>query len=911
MSSESVSARPPLTAVRGPLRLVGMVALALVLSAVLSAPALGSGQPNLGFIEADGSERFEVMGPDWTVRTSLAFSSTETVRVNVTSATVDVAASAGGGGALDLELQRYDGSVVTTAAFAQTATGVLSRYTVSIDLSAFVLPPDSYFLGIFIDDTQATFEAMSAIRVDGGSAHSIETYTDDTFQHPSDVFTTASTIWVRVVGDPGADGDRWDLAEFVDGNSRVTGPIGNFDNFASSGSVYTFSIDLSNWPGALPAWWSYTLSVRLTGGAFDGGKQIQIFDPGLAISWTDIAPATAVQGQTDVPVLALTLSLPANMADGFGPAAYNLERIRVVRTGAPGTNADVSAVRVWDDANGNGALDAPDVLLASRVSLAGVPFPAWVGTNGLTMTTIESSAPQRLLVTFDVSPDAVVGNFAGARINGFADLDIHGHLASIAGLPAQSSDAQIAGAAVMAVSNDPGMAPGLAARGQTDIPVDLLAFRTNGGAMTLGTLSVDLQGTGTPQDVARVSLRRDDGDGAYDPATDVRLGAPLGFPGSGPAVFRNLALPVDAAGVSVWVLFDLAPGATIGAEVGSRLASNASVAVTGGSVYGGNFPLDSGLVRVRGPLFTMTATDLAPAQVPIGRTSVPMLRLELSADAGASSVLGIAVDKRGTSPSDADVSEVRLYRDADGDRTWSAADGLLDASLFVAGTAVFAPLNVVVPSATPVDLFILIDVAPGATVGSTLGVELQDETYVAVDADSTVDPGPFVLRSGDAVIVSQVLGTISGTVSDMAGNPLAGVTVEIAELGMRTTTDALGAYAFSGVPMGSYHVVARFSGYADDNRSVVLDAASPNKIVNFVLARPAPGLGADVFLAIAIVVGIGLAALLGILLGMGRRRARCPVCGKPKARDREVCAECEAKGLRPARTSVPPPPPPT
>lgn len=910
MSAKPTSGQPSSKTARRSLLVVAMLALSLVLSAVLSRPASASGQPNLGFMERDGSERFWVMGPDWTVRANLVFTSAETVRVNVSSATVDVIANAGGGGAVELNLQRYDGNVAASTVFTQATSGASSLYTASIDLSSLVLTPDWYFLRIFIDDTQGTFEAISAIRVGPGPVHSIETYSDDTFQHPSDVFTTTSTIWVRIVGEPGADQDRWDVYEFLDGNSRVNGPNANFDNFAAVGDVYTFSIDLSTWVGALPQWWSYTLSVRLSGGAFEGGKQIQILDPDLSISWAVIAPAQARQGQTDVPMLALTLSLPANWADGFGPAAYNLERIRIVRTGAPGTNADVAGVHIWEDMNGNGALDAGDVRLASRTALGGVAFPAWVGTNGRTMTTVESSAPRYLLVTFDIAPNAAVGDFAGARINGFGDIDMHGHFASIAGLPVQSTNVEILAADVLAVTNDPGQAPGLAARGAVGVPVDLLTFETNGATVTVNELSVELRGTGTAQDVLRVYLRIDDGNGVYDPATDVALGPVATFPASGPAVFRGLGYTATAAGGSVWIAFDVSPTATIGAEIGTRIASNASVVVSGGSVFGGTFPLDSGLVRIRGPLLTARATDLAPAQVPIGRVNVPMLRLEMSVDAGQTTVVGLAVDKRGSSPSDADVSAVKLYRDADADRTWSSADQLLDASIFVAGTTVFGPINVVVASADPIELFVVLDIAASATVGSTVGVELRDETYVRVDADSIVDPGPFALRSSDSLIVSQVLGAISGTVSDATGNPLVGVTVEIAELAVSTTTDALGAYSFTGVPMGTYHVVTRLTGYVDDNKTVVLDSASPNKVVNFVLAKPAAGLDAGAFLLIAIVAGLGLAALLGLLLVMGRRRARCPVCGKPKARDREVCAECEGKGLRPGMSPVPPPPPP-
>lgn len=887
---------------------MGLLVLSLGLSAVAPV-ASAAGQPNNGFCERDCSERFWVLDTDWTVRADLAFAATDTVRVNVSSLRVDVATNAGGGGAMDLELRAHDGTAIASTAFTQATSGGPSLYTGSIDLSTLGLSADWYYLWIAIDDTVRTFEATSAIRVESNAAaHAIETFTDDTFTHSSDVFTTASRIWVRVVGNAGEDPDRWDIYEYVDADSPVNGPINNFDDFNRAGNVYTFSIDLAQFPGALLPWESYTLAVRFTGGAFDAGKQIQIYDPGMTVGWADVAPANAQQGQADVPMLALTLSLPANLRDGFGPAAFNLERIRVARTGAPGTNADVSAVRLWEDVNGDAALDSGDLLLASRVALGGVPFPAWVGQNGVTLTTVESSGPRRLLVTFDIAPTATVGNFAGARINAFADVDMAGHFASIGGLPAQSANVQIVASDVLTVTNDPAIAPATAGQGQTDVPVDLLTVSTNGGSMTVNSLSVDLLGSASRTDVTRVFLKVDDGDRVYEPTVDAALGTPMAFPASGPATFSSLAFVVDATPRFVWIVYDLSPAAQFGVEMGSRIFANASVSVTGGTVYGGNFPLDSGLIRIRGPQLTMVSTDLAPAQAPIGRMNVPMLRLNVTVDTGSSTVLGIRVDKRGTSPVDSDVAAVKLYRDADMDGVWTAADPILASSLFVGGTTVFAPLNLVVTVAQPVSLFVLVDISSAATVGETVGVELQDEAYVAVDVDTSVNPDPFALRSSDVLLIAQVLGTISGTVTDGAGNPLAGATVVLAGTGLAVTTDALGAYVFQDLPLGTYYVVARYPGFAEDNKSAVLSSAAPNKVVNFALTPAPTGLTSGTLLLLVGAIA-AILAVLGFLLLMARRRNRCPVCGKPKARDRPVCAECEAKGRGPAARDVPPPPP--
>ncbi len=621
-------------------------------------------------------------------------------------------------------------------------------------------------------------------------------------------------------------------------------------------------------------------------------------------------------------------------------------------------------------------------------------------------------------------------------------------------------------ASVLTVTNDPTIAPASAVRGQSGVTVDLLAFATTGGATVVDNLSVDFAGTGLRSDVAAVSLHIDNGNGIYDPTTDILLGSPAPFPGTGPVVFRGLNFAVDPAGRSVWIVYDISVSAIIGDQVGSSLPSNASVGVRSGSVSGLTFPLNSGLVTITGSTLTVSWTSLAPTQARRGHANLPMLKLTLSLDfgqatvsgvrldkrgtstldsdvalakiwldngdglfgagdtllgqqafvggttviafnlgvaAGANRVLfvtydigttatlgatvsarianpgyvsvdanttvsganfpilssavvivlggsgaivtvgsvdlaaqtpqvyrgqmgvameklvltadanqatisGIRVDKRGASTLDSDVAAVKLYRDANGDGIFNAADTLLASTTFVGGTAIFGSLNLVVAATQPVTLFVVIDVSPTATVGMTVNVRLATSNYISVDVNSTVDAASFPIRSSDVTILAQPVGTISGSVSDAAGNPIVAATIGIPQLGLLTTTNAQGAYSLANVPMGTYYVIAGHSGYVDGNQTVVLTTTNPTKIVNFTLSPvPAGGSGSPL-----LYIGAGLAALVvlaGLVFLFVRSKDSCPVCGKPKPRYRQVCGECEAKGLQPPAANPPPPPP--
>lgn len=1049
--------------------LASLLALSLVASVLLVPRVTAAGQSSAGFAEVGltDAEQFQVMGSNYVVRTNLTFGVSEVLRVNVTSATVDWAGNAAGRGSRDLILQRFEGTPMATVSLTEVAGGPPFVYSASIDLSTLTLVPDSYYLRIFIDDTVNTFEATSIVRLGVPAvAHLLETFTDDTFTQPSDMFTPTSTVWIRAVGLPAADPDRWDIGAYLNGASVVNGPNTNFANFQRAGTEYTFSIDLANWQLNFVQGWSYTLNVRLAGGAFDAGKQIQIFSPTLSVAGTDLAPTTARQGQTGVPMLGLSLSLNANWGTLLAPGAFNLDRIRVTRTGS-GTGADISGVHLYEDVNGNGAVDAGDVLLASAMNPGGLTFPLWLGQNGVPMAYVTSSGPLPLIVTYDIAPRAVVGDTVGAQIASAADVALEGTFAGITGLPVGSGNVLIAGATVLTVTNTPGVAPGSAGQNQPNVPIDLLRLSTNGPAMTVSAVTVTLAGTGAPADVASVSLHLDNGDGLYEPALDPVRGSPTTFTSGGLAVFTGLALPIDSTGRALWIVYDISASALVGDRVGSSLPSNASIAVLSGSVYNGTFPLDSALVRISGPILTVTWRNLAPAQAIQGRTNLPMLELTLSVDFGQSTVSGFRIDKRGTStldtdvpfakiwldangdgifdsgdlllgsqgfvggttvigglslsvgasrprtlfvtfdiaatatpgvtvsarlatpayvsvdasttvrnenfpvisaavliaaPSsgafltvgsadlaqwypqvyegqldvpmeklyltvdqnsglvtgmhinkigtstlDADVAAIKLYRDADGDGNFSVADQLLTRSTFVGGIAIFSNLNLTVRFNQPVMLFIVIDVSPTASLGKTVAVYLGNHVNIAANGTTTVDPNSFPIQSSEVAIAAA---SLRGIVRDANGNPIANATVFLPQLNRTATTDPNGNYAFGNLPLGLWTVIARAPGYQEGNRTVNLTSAAPNGNLDFSLSPVPPTVTPGTFVAIAVGGGLLALLLLGLmLLFVVRRRSRCPICGKPKGKDEEVCPECKAKGLHPPGSSPPTPPP--
>ena len=79
--------------------------------------------------------------------------------------------------------------------------------------------------------------------------------------------------------------------------------------------------------------------------------------------------------------------------------------------------------------------------------------------------------------------------------------------------------------------------------------------------------------------------------------------------------------------------------------------------------------------------------------------------------------------------------------------------------------------------------------------------------------------------------------SISGTVTDSDGNPLAGANVEVVGTGQGSSSDASGSYMITGVASGKVSVKASYIGHKTQKKSVEVSAAGAN--LNFALAMSA------------------------------------------------------------------------
>ena len=110
----------------------------------------------------------------------------------------------------------------------------------------------------------------------------------------------------------------------------------------------------------------------------------------------------------------------------------------------------------------------------------------------------------------------------------------------------------------------------------------------------------------------------------------------------------------------------------------------------------------------------------------------------------------------------------------------------------------------------------LLRVTPAFAGQSPIGGRISNFSPVA-----PADP-----ESGD----TETLGSISGIVTGLE-SPLSGATVQLVQgetVVASTTTESDGSYAFSGLDLGSYLVVADAEGWQADSEAVVLTEENPD-----------------------------------------------------------------------------------
>ncbi len=503
------------------------------------------------------------------------------------------------------------------------------------------------------------------------------------------------------------------------------------------------------------------------------GTQTEIIPPPtdtLTITLTDLAPATAQQGEVNVLMAAMDLSVDAN--DAF------LETITVDLTGLPPSDADVSLVTLWYD-TGDLVFGPPDFVITTGIFVGGTAT-----LNAFLVVT--AGVDIRLWLTYDIAAGATAGDFVGAAVPDATAFVVSApDVAVCTSCPFDTyvpgAQTEIVVATVDTLTFTPfDMAPATVQPGDIAHLMGGVDLSVDANSATVTDIGLDL--TGLPpsdSDIGFVILWLDNGDLSYDVLVDPFVGVG-NFMGGSVLWFLFTDIDVSASTpVRLWISFDIDSLATVGNFVGFTMVDSTYVTVAGpDSAVCSGCPMDTYVPGVKTEIvaptadtLTFTPVDLAPATVQPGDTTVVMMAVDLSLDANAAMVTGMRIDLTGVPPLDSDVASVTLWVD-DG-------DGLFEPTIDAGGpTGVFTGNVLIFTFSYPIfatdpeRFWITFDIDAAAGLGNFVGVSMADATYVTVNPpDGTVCAGcPFdtYLPGLQTQIVSPTPDTLTVTPSDLA-----------------------------------------------------------------------------------------------------------------------------------------------
>jgi hypothetical protein len=699
-----------------------------------------------------------------------------------------------------------------------------------------------------------TFEQGSDIAISNSNIKFVGGVATVTLPTPETLTTSSQTYFVAFQADPGA-------AQGVTFVARLSG--------AASFSFGSYSAKFAATPPLL----SGPATVA------DGANN-------LSVVGADLAPVSAAPGASDVPLLRLLLQTDQGSS--------RLDRLVFRLTGTAASN-DVSALKIYRDANGNGTFE-PGV--DSPVTSGADIFTAGVCTAAFTSSAASATAranPAYFFAAVNLSGGASEGKTLGMTVLSTSSVILATALDTVTFPSGAPASAQLWIGSANTLSLTPtSLAPATFVQG-AEYALFKATLTVDAGQLDLTRLAVTRTGTAQASDVSVVKVYEDlSPGGPFNPPAFTLLGS-AAFSGTSASVAIGTRTLVSGTTYVYFVSYTLSPSAVVGRTLGARMSNSASLTVAGPvTTVAAAFPIDSGTGTISSTLtgLFVSGQDMAPADLPQGATAQPLLTLVLNTTAYAVPWTGVTLASLGTAL-DADIDRIRVLHDAN-------ADGLLDggdteiaslANPFNSGTAIVSFGSAQSIGTAAKRYFIAVDVNANANPSRTFGIGVTLPSSVIVSAPNFVVNSGFPMNSG-AVPFSKIPDTLTLAASSLLPSGLV--------QGGEAAAARLSAWTGRGSVVWSGLRVAKLGGLADG----MVDGVDLYKDVNgdgardgadlFVGSAAFAGAAADIVFSSAQTVGvstgaylltlrINAAATVGATLGVAIQNASALTLAAPDA----------------------------
>ncbi|MBI5595921.1 MAG: VCBS repeat-containing protein [Elusimicrobia bacterium] len=572
----------------------------------------------------------------------------------------------------------------------------------------------------------------------------------------------------------------------------------------------------------------------------------------------DISPGALLQGQQHAAMLRLDVISDKN---DFSWLGLSVERLGTAPDSA------VSAVNVYRDFDGNGLFD---VAVDSRLSSGADAFAA--STANLTMLQVQTvtQSTRSYFVTLSVAANATPGQTLGVRISSTASFNLlaPNALSTATALPIQTGVVPVSQFQNTITVSTASIVPALGAEpGTTDVALMSLTMKTDVSNAVWQSLRVDQAGTAADSDVKAVKLYYDFNDvGTFDSSNLVQYSSvsfsTQTFGGNGPgSVILNFTGPqtLGTAAKRYFLVVDLSTGATPARTLIVRASTGAFFTVNAPNQVVPSASFTSAALTINAPPVTMgvVGASSAPATAVQGTPNIVMLAFKARTNAYSARWTQLRVTRTGTG-ADADVTAVKLYRDADGTGTLDiVSDERISTGTFSGGTVLLAFSTQTITVATQT-YFVTFDLRTTAAAGNTVGARIAAAGDLKVESPDTVDTAGFPLQSGAAAVVATQSGLFVTPTNMAPGELKQGATEQVLlSLALQTTQYALSWSALTVRSTGSASDsdIKALSVWLDANLNGAVDIGTDTKITSGLNAF----LGGTAVLSLSQVQDIGTA----------------------------------------------------
>ncbi|MDW8367702.1 MAG: hypothetical protein RMK49_17815, partial [Abditibacteriales bacterium] len=532
------------------------------------------------------------------------------------------------------------------------------------------------------------------------------------------------------------------------GERRLLFVTADIDDFSQTNPPVTFGAQFDNFQSIVPLVpGSVQEKEPITGNVhfpmFSGAPTI--VPKIITVSSTSVAASKVGINTPDFPVL----QLRARTELGTG----RLTRLTVNLEGTASVTApaDVGALKLYDDTDGDGAIDPGEALLATAnwtVLATGVKEAVLAPLN-IDLTT----TPRPLLLAVDVL-DAVIRRNFRLVLPDFNFIGVAGGDLENVNFPMASAFTTISSRLTF---NGVNLATSNVNIGTNDFPVLSLFAQLDktppapNNFEILDGFTVNLTGnasTTAPRDIGDLELYNDaNGNGVIDGGDTQLATAP--FVG-GQATFTGLNLRITTTRRFFILALDVAAGAIVSRTFQLTIPDANALNAPAVIILTAPFPISSSVVTIVNTL-TVVGTDLAAQTVALGTANFPVLALTLSTNGGAGTLNGFTVNLIGTATYPADVGDLLLINDADGDQVIDAGElPPLASAPFVSALgsvrATFSGLGLVA-TPTPRSLILALNIAANATAGRNFRLSITDASSFVTGAGTSVAPTTFPITS--------------------------------------------------------------------------------------------------------------------------------------------------------------------